>query len=739
MSQYANLFRSTRIRGAPPTGCRWRRRARPVLARAAHAAAPPLRSGPVAGRRRRHARRSSELHGALLTGRRRRRRRRRHRRRARRRGRRPRRASLATSGRRARAAHRRVAGRRQRRGARSAVDSAGRAEPRRRRGAEHRPVHRLLPPRHRHRPLVRQVDLPHRLAARQGGGQLRARVGRRRLGARFNEVPRPSARAERRRWRHAAPPASTRRQPFEVPPPHPRRRAPSPTRAPLRRAVGAHDLAHVCSMTDATRPVLKTRKVSPDGAMQMAFQLAHVKMHGGGVLPAYESASTAAFKHGRTQTIRSATPEAPPSPPPSATPTRRARRSALRAAVKNHSRITKEALMGEGMDRQDALRALAAADGATPKWSRSAYATLSKIILSTSTLEPPALESGALRPRQRRLLRHRLPHQRRGRRRARDDLRSRLAQPPSDLAGAMADMRAVLDGGEADTPIQTAYDTGFFAPVQNNILDSYLLEHLERTSPRLSRTTRRAPRGWATAPRARAPVRAGGRRTRRSRSTPWRARAHAGWSATGATDVAERLAGAPRHKPERRDGAPAPAARRRAVARARGVHTTRAARRPRRRRQGRGANSVRSTSARSPTRTCAPGRSARGSAGATRGRRRRRSRRRSRRSRRRAAQLAHPAPAAYPPPPRMPARPNHPKTPSRPRCRRSVRKSGRSCSATKCQRRSCGRDASAVAPPSRPGSRRRARGGGGRAGALGGGARRAWIAPRAFTPACVQV
>ena len=27
------------------------------------------------------------------------------------------------------------------------------------------------------------------------------------------------------------------------------------------------------------------------------------------------------------------------------------------------------------------------------------------------------------------------------------------------LAGAMADMRAVLDGGEADTPIQTAYDT----------------------------------------------------------------------------------------------------------------------------------------------------------------------------------------------------------------------------------------------------------------------------------------
>ena len=42
--------------------------------------------------------------------------------------------------------------------------------------------------------------------------------------------------------------------------------------------------------------------------MQMAFQLAHQRMHGSPP-STYEAASTSAFKHGRTETIRSATPE----------------------------------------------------------------------------------------------------------------------------------------------------------------------------------------------------------------------------------------------------------------------------------------------------------------------------------------------------------------------------------------------------------------------------------------------
>ena len=101
-------------------------------------------------------------------------------------------------------------------------------------------------------------------------------------------------------------------------------------RAAFDATVGGVDLCTV--MTDAiSSPVLKTRKVSPDGAMQMAFQLAHVRTRGYNA-STYESASTSAFKHGRTETIRRRRPSPPPSPPPSATPTRRARRRRARCA-----------------------------------------------------------------------------------------------------------------------------------------------------------------------------------------------------------------------------------------------------------------------------------------------------------------------------------------------------------------------------------------------------------------------
>lgn len=58
-----------------------------------------------------------------------------------------------------------------------------------------------------------------------------------------------------------------------------------------------------------TKDDVKRSNLSPDGLMQMILQLAHHRAHG--FTPStYESASTAGFKHGRTETIRSATPEA---------------------------------------------------------------------------------------------------------------------------------------------------------------------------------------------------------------------------------------------------------------------------------------------------------------------------------------------------------------------------------------------------------------------------------------------
>jgi len=135
--------------------------------------------------------------------------------------------------------------------------------------------------------------------------------------------------------------------------------------------------------------------------MQMSFQLAHMRMHG--FTPStYESASTAAFKHGRTETIRSATPEAAAFAAAfcDASVTTSSKAALMRAAVDNHTRITRNALMGKGIDRHlFALQSLAASEGLSPAlFSCEAYKKLSHIILSTSTLSSDALENGGFGP-----------------------------------------------------------------------------------------------------------------------------------------------------------------------------------------------------------------------------------------------------------------------------------------------------------------------------------------------------
>ena len=54
---------------------------------------------------------------------------------------------------------------------------------------------------------------------------------------------------------------------------------------------------------------IKAQRISPDGVVQMAIQLAYIRLHGG---PAktYESAQTRQFRLGRTETIRSCSTEA---------------------------------------------------------------------------------------------------------------------------------------------------------------------------------------------------------------------------------------------------------------------------------------------------------------------------------------------------------------------------------------------------------------------------------------------
>ncbi|KAE8993418.1 hypothetical protein PF007_g16356 [Phytophthora fragariae] len=134
----------------------------------------------------------------------------------------------------------------------------------------------------------------------------------------------------------------------------------------------------------------------------MTIQLAHFKLHQKFVAT-YESASTAAFKHGRTETVRSCTNEAVAfvRTMTNASASDSDKANALRAAVTKHSELTKNGVMGQGFDRHlFALRAMAELQGiAVPEfYTLPAHQTMSKIILSTSTLSSPALEGGSFGP-----------------------------------------------------------------------------------------------------------------------------------------------------------------------------------------------------------------------------------------------------------------------------------------------------------------------------------------------------
>ncbi|XP_049444290.1 carnitine O-palmitoyltransferase 2, mitochondrial [Epinephelus fuscoguttatus] len=149
---------------------------------------------------------------------------------------------------------------------------------------------------------------------------------------------------------------------------------------------------------------LKKSKLSPDAIAQLSFQMGFLRQYGQTVA-SYESCSTAAFKHGRTETIRPATVH-----------TERCSRAfvcqpgkhsvqelqaMLSECSKYHGQLTKEAAMGQGFDRHlFAMRYLANSKGqALPSlYTDPAYAAINHNILSTSTLTSPAVNLGGFAP-----------------------------------------------------------------------------------------------------------------------------------------------------------------------------------------------------------------------------------------------------------------------------------------------------------------------------------------------------
>ncbi|KAM6921207.1 LOW QUALITY PROTEIN: carnitine O-palmitoyltransferase 2, mitochondrial [Xenentodon cancila] len=172
---------------------------------------------------------------------------------------------------------------------------------------------------------------------------------------------------------------------------------------------------------------LKEKKLSPDAVAQLAFQMGFLRQYGQTVAT-YESCSTAAFKHGRTETIRPATVHTKQCSQAFVYQSGKHSVEQLQAMLKDcskyHGQLTKEAamgmctitmnkimsyvyvlllldLLGQGFDRHlFALRCLAQTGGQAlhSLYTDPAYTAINHNILSTSTLTSPAVKLGGFAP-----------------------------------------------------------------------------------------------------------------------------------------------------------------------------------------------------------------------------------------------------------------------------------------------------------------------------------------------------
>uniref|UniRef100_A0A8C8VLW3 Choline/carnitine acyltransferase domain-containing protein n=1 Tax=Pelusios castaneus TaxID=367368 RepID=A0A8C8VLW3_9SAUR len=149
---------------------------------------------------------------------------------------------------------------------------------------------------------------------------------------------------------------------------------------------------------------LVKQKLSPDAVFQLACQMTAYRQFGR-VISSYEACSTAAFKHGRTETIR-----------PASVLTKQCSRAFIEERSKHsvaelrnmidecskyHRQLQLQAALGKGFDRHlFALKHLSVSRGdPVPElFLDSAYQTLNHIILSTSTLHSPAVRLGGFGP-----------------------------------------------------------------------------------------------------------------------------------------------------------------------------------------------------------------------------------------------------------------------------------------------------------------------------------------------------
>jgi len=141
---------------------------------------------------------------------------------------------------------------------------------------------------------------------------------------------------------------------------------------------------------------IKKWRVSPDAAVQMAYQLAYSKGHKDKLPTVYESCATRNFHRGRTEVIRSLTNESKNFVDLMNSPgsSEDARREAFLGACGKHIEVAKLAKNGLGVDRHLlALKKVADDAGITHElFEDETFEQSSAWVLSTSNVSAPFLD-----------------------------------------------------------------------------------------------------------------------------------------------------------------------------------------------------------------------------------------------------------------------------------------------------------------------------------------------------------
>ena len=148
-----------------------------------------------------------------------------------------------------------------------------------------------------------------------------------------------------------------------------------------------------CRFTNFGKKMAKSYKISPDSLIQLGIQLTFYKLHGHPTA-CYESVSTRKFHDGRTETLRSTSPESIElikSLLSECSTEDRIR--LLKTFVKTHDENSRQAWIGQGIDRHLlGLRLLASEDKMSPEFfSDPAYVRSTSFRLSTSQIPNPLI------------------------------------------------------------------------------------------------------------------------------------------------------------------------------------------------------------------------------------------------------------------------------------------------------------------------------------------------------------